>query len=251
MPGLSIDMRRVAASQDLIPWKDFMEGKLSKEWFTLQRLSLACSSSRLTIADWSKRLISQVLQVSHAQWIFRNVSLHDHQRGYLALQERTAVLEEIDRLSQLDSDQVPGESRYLLEIDFTALNQSLAEKQAYWLFAMRAAVQAQRHAAAQEAAATARTRRITARQAQHRRAQQRSGGRHDLTTGTLTRLGVRPSVPRARATLIRRPRTVAGAGDTYQDILDDWGHRGEPDRARPSSAATIFQRADNKRRLPD
>ena len=140
MPGLSIDMRRVAASQDLIPWKDFMEGKLSKEWFTLQRLSLACSPSRLTIADWSKRLISQVLQVSHAQWIFRNVSLHGHHHGYLVLQEHMAVLEEIDHLSQLDSNQVPGESRYLLEIDFTALKQSLAEKQAYWMFAMREAV---------------------------------------------------------------------------------------------------------------
>ena len=117
-----------------------MEGKLSKECFTLQRLSLACSPSHLTITDRSKRLISQVLQVSHAQWIFRNVSLNNHHRGYLALQERTAVLEEIDCLSQLDSNQVPGESRYLLEIDFMALNQSSAEKQAYWLFAMRAAV---------------------------------------------------------------------------------------------------------------
>ena len=68
-------MRRVARSQDLIPWKDFMEGKLNKEWFLLQRLSLVCSSSRLTIVDWANRLISQVLQFTHGQWIFRNVSI--------------------------------------------------------------------------------------------------------------------------------------------------------------------------------
>ena len=79
MSGMSADMKCVARSQDLIPWKDFMEGKLSKEWFSLQRSSLVCSPSRLTIADWAKRLISQILQVSHAQWIFRNVSLHDAQ----------------------------------------------------------------------------------------------------------------------------------------------------------------------------
>jgi len=35
-------MKHEAESQDLIPWKDFMEGKLSKEIFHLQHLSLAC-----------------------------------------------------------------------------------------------------------------------------------------------------------------------------------------------------------------
>ena len=107
MPGMSADIKRVARSQDLIPWKDFMEGKLSKEWFSLQRSSLVCSHSRLTIADWEKRLISQILQVSHAQWIFRNVSLHDAQQGYLRRQKRAAVLAEIDRLSKLSPDDVP------------------------------------------------------------------------------------------------------------------------------------------------
>ncbi len=87
-----------------------MEGKISKEWFSLQHLSLVCSPSCLTIVDWSKRLISQVLQITHAQWIFRNVSLHDHQHGYLALQKCVVVIQEIDRLSQMDSDKVPERS---------------------------------------------------------------------------------------------------------------------------------------------
>ena len=82
-PYLSMEMRKVAASQDLIPWTCFMEGKLSKEIFLLQRHTLACSPSRLTIADWSRHLISQVLQMSHAQWVFRNVSLHDAAQGYI------------------------------------------------------------------------------------------------------------------------------------------------------------------------
>jgi len=60
-PYLSAEMQWVATSQDLIPWTSFMEGKLSHEIFTLQRHSLASSLSRLTIADWSKKLIYQIL----------------------------------------------------------------------------------------------------------------------------------------------------------------------------------------------
>ena len=93
---LSPEISRVAASQDLISWKDFMVGKLSKEIFSLQRLSLACSPSRLSIVDCARRLISQVLQISHAQWIFRNVSLHDNKMGYLCNEQRQEVLAEVD-----------------------------------------------------------------------------------------------------------------------------------------------------------
>ena len=66
-PYLSAEMRQVADKQDLIPWTSFMEGKLSHAIFTLQRHSLARSPSCLTIADWSRKLISQILQISHAQ----------------------------------------------------------------------------------------------------------------------------------------------------------------------------------------
>ena len=51
LPGLPRSMRAVAEAQDLIPWKDFMEGKVAREWFLLQGPSLACSPSRLNLAD--------------------------------------------------------------------------------------------------------------------------------------------------------------------------------------------------------
>ncbi len=82
-PNLSAETRRAALSQDLIPWTSFMEGKVSKEILALQRRTLLHSPSPLSIADWSKQLISRILHISHAQWIFRNVSLHDRREGYL------------------------------------------------------------------------------------------------------------------------------------------------------------------------
>ena len=252
MPGMSADMRRVARSQDLISWKAFMEGKLSKEWFSLQRLSLVCSPSKLTIADWAKRLISQILQVLHAQWIFRNVSLHDAHRGYLRLQKRAAVLEEINRLSQMEPDQVPEGSWYLLGIDFSALNQASNEKQAYWLFAMRAAVRAHQHAQEREARATARTRRAAARQAQLRQARRRSVGTHNVATGELSRSAdTTTQISRRRGSASRQRQVVVGAREQYLNILDDFGVPGRSARECPSPSAIEVTRADNKRRRPD
>jgi len=84
---LSPEMQRVAPSQDLIPWTSFMEGKLSKEIFLLQRHTPINSHSHLTIADWGKQLISQILHISHAQWVFCNISLHNAQEGCLRVKQ--------------------------------------------------------------------------------------------------------------------------------------------------------------------
>ena len=106
IPHMSTEMAIVTRSQDLIPWASFMEGKLSAKICCLQNRSLACSPSLLTTLAWSKKLISLILPITHAQWIFRNLSLHHNIIGYLRLTQRLEVLAEINRLSQLDFEAV-------------------------------------------------------------------------------------------------------------------------------------------------
>ena len=194
-PRLSPEMQRVAASQDLIPWTSFMEGKLSKEIFRLQKHTLMASPSRLTLASWAKQLINQILQISHAQWIFRNVSLHDAREGYLRVQKREKVLEEVDRLSQVDPRFLPERSRYLLEIDFSTPSSSKdLVKQQYWLYSMKAAVKAGKRAARRRHHATARNRRAS----------------------------------RAATATRRRGRNVAGATSVWNRVLVEHGLMGRP-----------------------
>ena len=66
-PMLPIAMQPIAASQYLIPWTCFMEGKISREILLLQESVIARSPSPLSIADWAKHLITHLLQISHAQ----------------------------------------------------------------------------------------------------------------------------------------------------------------------------------------
>ena len=80
--------------------------------------------------------------MSHTQWIYRNVSLHDGRVGHLATARREEILAEIDRLASLDPADVPESSRYLLEIDFSTVGDMTLERQSYWMLAMRAAAAA-------------------------------------------------------------------------------------------------------------
>ena len=156
-----------------------MEGKLSKEIFLLQQHSLSCSPLRLTIADWSRHLISQVLQMSHAQWVFWNVSLHDAAQGYIRVQKQESIFQEVDRLAEIDPILLP-------EIDFSLLHRDTLERQSYWLLAMKAALKAGQRTVARSRHATARQRRASARASSPR---QVNGGTNLRTIAAATMRG--------------------------------------------------------------
>jgi hypothetical protein len=98
--------------------------------------SLSC---RLTGNDWMRAFISHLLQMSHSQWIFRNYTLHDKQRGYLCLRLRSDILREIQELLETPLSGVPLESRYLLELDHSSMYNAMYKEQTYWVLAIKAA----------------------------------------------------------------------------------------------------------------
>jgi len=86
-----------------------------------------------------KAFISHLSQISHSQWIFRNYTLHDKQRGYLRLRVRKEVLREIHELLETPPSEVPLECQYLLELDHSAMYKVSYEGQVYWVLALKAA----------------------------------------------------------------------------------------------------------------
>ena len=74
-------MRHASINQDKIGWREFMEGKFSKEKVALQRAHCASALCRTNGAGWMKNFISHILQITHLQLIFRNITLHDKVRG--------------------------------------------------------------------------------------------------------------------------------------------------------------------------
>ncbi len=109
-------MRALAASQDKIGWQNFMEGCISTHFYFIQHYHLSLSGSILNGADWTKTLISKLLHITHSQWIYRNFALHDQQNGYLHNKSLEAIQVAINELAETPLEEVPADSRFLLEI---------------------------------------------------------------------------------------------------------------------------------------
>ena len=160
---MSQAMRQAAISQDTIGWRDFTEGKVSKDVPSIQRAHCAGAPCQMNGDDWMKHFIFHILQITHSQWIFRNITLHDKVRGTLRLKERKEVLKEVGQLIETDPADVPTESQFLLEFDFDSLDRTSFEKQTYWVRAIKAARRAGRRTALIQSRQGAGARRRTAK----------------------------------------------------------------------------------------
>jgi hypothetical protein len=77
MGAMSPQFQALATSQDLIGWRDFTVGHISTHFYAIQSFHLAMSSSYLNGEDWIRHSISRILQLTHSQWIFQNISFHE------------------------------------------------------------------------------------------------------------------------------------------------------------------------------
>jgi hypothetical protein len=108
---MSEKMRVLTESQDKIGWQNFMEGYISAQFYNIQRFHLLMSGGYLNGSDWTKQFISKNLQITHSQWIYRNISLHDKQQGYLPHKRLEDLLQEILELSELGTQPRQGTGR--------------------------------------------------------------------------------------------------------------------------------------------
>ena len=80
MRHMSSEMMSLAKSQDVIGWRNFMEGRVSREFLDMQNIHLGLGCHRINGEQWVRQFISKILHITHSQWIFRNFTLHDKQK---------------------------------------------------------------------------------------------------------------------------------------------------------------------------
>ncbi len=140
---MSSNSKALAESQDRIGWKNFTEGYISTHFYKIQTFHLTMSSSFLNRTDWTKQLITKILQITHSQWIYQNILLHDKRQGYLHNKRSADLMKKMEALSDLAPEDIPEASRFLLKINFTELSKCHIETQKYWTLAVNAALAAQ------------------------------------------------------------------------------------------------------------
>jgi hypothetical protein len=140
---VSSKLKALAESQDQIGWKNFTEGHISTHFYKIHTFHLTMSSSFLNGTDWTKQFITKILQITHSQWIYQNILLHNKHQGYLHNKRSAELMKEMEALSDLAPEGVPEASRFFLKINFTELSKRHIETQKYWTLAVNAALAAQ------------------------------------------------------------------------------------------------------------
>lgn len=150
--AISLDLppilQDLARSQDIIGWDLYMMGMVSSHLAAVQSVYLLQHHSTSTVSKWLSGLITQLLQVTHCQWIYRCVLVHDRSTGTLISAHKEEMLKEIEHQLDLGEGGLAEEDKFLLECNFDELVTTNGEHQEYWILAVQAAREACRLRAA-------------------------------------------------------------------------------------------------------
>ena len=119
-----------------------MEGMISKEIVRIQSQFLERSESRMTIRKWAEGLVIKLLEVTHGQWLYRNVHVHDIKTGDLASKRKEELRRALEDQLFQGEEGLEKEDEYLLDINLDTLDDLTGEDQAIWLLALKAAREA-------------------------------------------------------------------------------------------------------------
>jgi hypothetical protein len=135
-------VQEFATLQDRIGWGIFMVGMVSTKLLCIQDSYLRVRGLARSSERWAMGLITQLLQVTHGQWIYRCVLVHDRTTGILVNQHKAELLEEITKQLSMGAESLMEDNKYLLECNFLDIVTTNGKQQEYWLLAMKAAREA-------------------------------------------------------------------------------------------------------------
>ena len=116
-----------------------MESTVSKEMIKIQEDHHAFHRGKYDAFGWTQQLVIRLLEVTHGQWLYINVIVHDRVYGVLATQRKERLQTEIEHQLLLGGEGLEEEDRFLLEINMEDLETTSGETQEYWLLAISAA----------------------------------------------------------------------------------------------------------------
>jgi hypothetical protein len=133
---------QMATSVDCIGWRRFMEGMVSKEVVELQRYALVETESRLTVDKWANEFVIRLIEITHGQWLYRNVVVHDKTAGDLATRRMEEISTALEDQFAMGEEGLEEDDRFLLDVNPDKFQNTTREDQEYWLMALHAAREA-------------------------------------------------------------------------------------------------------------
>ncbi len=132
----------MAADQDCIGWRQFMEGMVCKRIHGIQEPYSLIEGTHMSVSRWTSGLILKLLEMTHGQWLYRNVQVHDTIAGTWATVQKEQSQWEIEHQMELGASSLLQEDKYLMEINLENMETTLGECQEYWRLAITTAWEA-------------------------------------------------------------------------------------------------------------
>ena len=137
--GKGARFEKLARSMDSIGWRRYMEGMVSAEFLAIQSHFVDFGRCSLSVDIWAKGLVMKLLEITHGQWLYRNMQVNDAAGGLKEVERKKELQMEIEHQILLGGTGLDEQDRYLLDIHVGDLETSSGEDQYYWLLAIRAA----------------------------------------------------------------------------------------------------------------
>ncbi|KAL7522706.1 hypothetical protein ACHAWX_007384 [Stephanocyclus meneghinianus] len=84
-------------------------------------------------------LITRLLEATHGQWIYRNLTIHDRVSGLLKTHEKEHLLREIETQIDKGAEGLNEHDLWMLDLNLKNIEQSSGEQETYWLIAIKTA----------------------------------------------------------------------------------------------------------------
>ena len=125
--------------KDEIGWKRFMEGMISNRLVCLYADHRDLVGEGLVTEKWASQLVIRLLEMTHGQWVYQNIQVHDEVCGTIRTLEKEQIQAEIEEQMELGFDGFVAMDRSLASVSLEDLESSSGDQQEYWVLAVKAA----------------------------------------------------------------------------------------------------------------
>ncbi len=92
----------------------------------------------ITPEEWTFGLIIKLMEITHGQWLYHCNQVHDSISGTNMTAHKEALQQEIEAELEMGMEGLLDKDQNLCEFNLEDLENTLGEKQEYWLIAIRA-----------------------------------------------------------------------------------------------------------------
>jgi hypothetical protein len=106
-----------------------MEGKVCRSIRRIQESYMTMEGSNLSPEQWMVGVVTKLLKVTHGQWLYRCIQIHDRLNGTQATLWKEELQREIESQQEIGTEGLMEEDQYLAEVNLEDLESTTRERQ--------------------------------------------------------------------------------------------------------------------------